>query len=98
MTDILESNVVSQKMQALGDWSLSADGRSIAHTFQFADFIQAFSFMTQVALIAEKQNHHPDWSNSWNKVEINLTSHDVGGISERDIKLALAINVIASNF
>ena len=65
--------------------------------FVFANFAEAFGFMTRVAAIAEAQNHHPDWSNSWNVVEISLRSHDVGGvIAERDVRLAQRINEVLS--
>ncbi len=60
----------------------------------FGNFREAFGFMSQVALLAEKADHHPDWSNSWNRVVIDLTSHDAGGVTERDIALAEAINEI----
>jgi 4a-hydroxytetrahydrobiopterin dehydratase len=59
--------------------------------FVFADFSEAFAFMARVALLAEKADHHPDWSNSWNKVLIELTSHDAGGLTQRDLDLAAAI-------
>ena len=64
----------------LGDWQLSDDRKSIRQSYEFANFAEAWSFMSHVALLAEKMDHHPDWSNSYNKVEINLTSHDVGGL------------------
>ncbi len=64
---------------------------------QFADFSQAFAFMVRVALLAEKADHHPDWSNSWNTVVIDLVSHDAGGVTERDRHLAIAINALASS-
>jgi 4a-hydroxytetrahydrobiopterin dehydratase len=60
----------------------------------FADFSEAFGFMARVALAAEKANHHPDWSNSWNTVVIDLVSHDAGGLTERDTALAIAINAL----
>lgn len=60
--------------------------------FTFSDFSEAWAFMARVALLAEKANHHPDWSNSWNRVTIELTSHDAGAVTDRDIKLATAIN------
>jgi 4a-hydroxytetrahydrobiopterin dehydratase len=60
--------------------------------FRFDDFSAAFAFMTRVALLAEKADHHPDWSNSWNKVVVELTSHDAGGLTQRDLDLATAID------
>lgn len=63
--------------------------------FRFADFSEAFAFMTRVALAAEAANHHPDWSNSWNRVVIDLVSHDAGGITDRDRQLAAVINDLA---
>ena len=66
--------------------------------FRFADFATAFAFMTRVAAVAEEQNHHPDWSNSWNRVVIELRSHDTGAITERDRRLAAAIDEIAPEF
>ena len=62
----------------------------------FADFSEAWAFMNRVALLAEKNNHHPDWSNSWNKVVIDLVSHDAGGITDRDRQLAEQINKMVS--
>ena len=73
-------------------WTL--EGTKLRREFAFADFAQAFAFMTRVALAAEKANHHPDWSNSWNKVTIELTSHDVKGLSKRDLDLAAAIDAM----
>lgn len=74
-------------------WKLSA-GR-LRREFVFADFSEAFAFMTRIALLAEGANHHPDWSNSWSKVVIELSSHDVKGLSQRDFTLAQAIDRIA---
>ena len=71
-------------------WSL-ADGK-LHREIEFHDFVEAFGFMSMVALLAEKTNHHPDWSNSWNKVVIDLMSHDTGEITDRDRDLANAIN------
>ena len=75
----------------LSDWSLARDGKAIERTFTFADFNEAFGFMTRVALLADKQDHHPEWFNVWNRVEITLTTHDACGLSARDVKLAKAI-------
>ena len=63
--------------------------------FAFADFVEAFGFMASVALVAEKMDHHPDWSNSWNKVVVDLSSHDAGAITERDVELARRIDELA---
>jgi 4a-hydroxytetrahydrobiopterin dehydratase len=75
-----------------GQWKLAADKKSIHQSFKFKSFMEAFSFMTHVALLAEKMDHHPEWSNVYNKVEITLTTHDSGGVTTRDIKLAEAID------
>ena len=75
----------------LPGWSLARDGKAIERTFTFADFNEAFGFMTRVALLADKQDHHPEWFNVWNRVEMTLTTHDAGGLSARDVKLAKAI-------
>ena len=69
------------------------DGK-LHREFTFANFSEAFGFMSRVALAAEKADHHPDWSNAWNKVVIDLVSHDKGGITDRDISLADAINAL----
>ena len=76
----------------LPDWTLRGDGLAIERTFKFADFSEAFAFMTRVALLAEKADHHPEWSNVYNRVEITLTTHDAGGLSRRDGDLAKAID------
>lgn len=66
------------------DWTLRADGLALERTFRFADFNEAFGFMTRVAIYAEKADHHPEWFNVYNRVEITLTTHDAGGVSARD--------------
>jgi 4a-hydroxytetrahydrobiopterin dehydratase len=77
---------------SLPGWSL-VDGReAIERRFQFRDFNEAWGFMNRVALLAESQNHHPEWSNVWNRVRIELSTHDAGGLTDNDVKLARAIN------
>lgn len=66
------------------EWTLRADGLALQRTFRFADFNAAFGFMTRVAIYADKADHHPEWFNVYNRVEITLTTHDAGGISARD--------------
>jgi 4a-hydroxytetrahydrobiopterin dehydratase len=80
--------------RTLPDWRL-VDGRdAIARQFKFADFSAAWGFMTRVALAAEKLDHHPEWSNVWNRVDIVLSTHDAGGLSARDVALAQAIDAL----
>ena len=79
----------------LPGWA-AADGReAIVRSFKFADFNAAFAFMTEVALSASKLDHHPEWSNVYNKVEVLLTTHESGGVTERDIKLAKIMDTAA---
>ncbi|MXO56420.1 4a-hydroxytetrahydrobiopterin dehydratase [Pontixanthobacter gangjinensis] len=78
----------------LPGWSLRSDGKAIERTFEFADFVRAFGFMSSVAILAEKQDHHPEWFNVYNKVEMTLTTHDAGGLSQRDATLAEAIEAL----
>ena len=85
---------ITSHLPTVPEWSL-VDGK-LRRTFQLASFVKAFGFMTSVALIAETMGHHPEWSNVYNRVTIALTTHDVGGISERDFALAKAIDDIAS--
>ena len=77
-------------------WTLLSDRDAIQKTFLFTDFNQAFGFMSQVALQAEKMNHHPEWFNVWNRVEITLTTHDAGGLSTLDLELARQADTFAA--
>lgn len=79
----------------LPSWRTLPDRDAIHRAFAFPDFSAAFGFMARVALLAEKHDHHPEWSNVYNKVEIVLSTHDAGGLTARDIKLAEAIDAIA---
>lgn len=79
-------------LEGLPEWDHDDARDAITRSFTFDDFSQAFAFMTQVALLAEKADHHPEWSNVWNRVDILLTTHDAGGLSERDIEMAQAID------
>ena len=70
------------------------DGKALHRQFVFKNFSEAWAFMSRVALLAEARDHHPNWSNVWNKVEITLTTHDAGGLTEKDLSLAAAINAL----
>ena len=76
-------------------WTASADGVALVKSFRFADFSESFAFLTRVALHAEKVDHHPEFTSVWNRVDFRLTSHDKGGVTERDVALADAIDRLA---
>ena len=76
------------------DWALARNGAAIGRRFTFADFSAAWAFMSRVALLAETHDHHPEWSNVYNRVDIALTTHDAGGLSARDARLAAAIDAL----
>ncbi|MFM2148179.1 MAG: hypothetical protein RLZZ187_485 [Pseudomonadota bacterium] len=80
--------------QTLPGWTPVEGRDAIQRSFRFRDFSEAFGFMARVALLAEAQDHHPEWSNVWNRVEIVLSTHDAGGLSARDVRLAQAINAL----
>ena len=81
-------------LTSLPDWTLRDDGQAIVRKLTFGDFGEAFGFMTRVAIAADKADHHPEWCNVYNRVEITLTTHDAGGLSKRDIALAEAIDAM----
>lgn len=81
-------------LDRLDEWDYDEARDALSRRFLFADFSESFAFMTRVALLAEAQDHHPEWSNVWNRVDIILTTHDAGGLSARDIKMARAIEAL----
>lgn len=89
----LDDDQIASHLAKLDGWSL--ENGKIHKDFQFADFIEAFGFMTRVALAAEAMQHHPEWFNVWNRVSIDLATHDVGGISTSDFELASKIDALA---
>lgn len=90
--DRLDDAAIRSRLEQVDGWTLE-NGR-IRRSFEFDDFVRAFGFMTAVALAAERMNHHPDWSNVYNRVEISLSSHDVDGLSDRDFRLAQRIDAL----
>ena len=90
MISLIEKNQLDSFIEKNPSWII--DNKTIKKEFKFENFIEAFGFMSKVALLSEKIDHHPDWQNTYNKVKINLTTHDKGGITTNDIKLAEAID------
>jgi len=86
----LDDSAITAALASVPGWARNGDG--IERSYRFADFVAAFAFMTRVALLAEKADHHPEWSNVYNRVEIRLTTHDAGGLSTRDFALAKLID------
>ena len=94
MVEQLSQAERADTLDGLPDWDVDEARDAITRTFTFDDFSQAFAFMTQVALLAEKAGHHPEWSNVYNRVDVLLTTHDAGGLSERDIDMAQKIDAL----
>jgi 4a-hydroxytetrahydrobiopterin dehydratase len=97
MTDTLTEAERAEHLPALesAGWSLTPGRDAIAKSFKFGSFVEAWGFMSRIALAAEKMNHHPEWSNVYNRVEITLSTHDAGGLSPLDVKLARKIDSYA---
>ncbi|HEX7096905.1 MAG TPA: 4a-hydroxytetrahydrobiopterin dehydratase [Acidimicrobiales bacterium] len=89
-TELLAEDAIAERLAALPRWNRR--GSCLHRELSFRDFTEAFGFMTMVALVAERLNHHPDWSNSWNRVVIDITNHAAGGLTEIDFELASAID------
>ena len=90
----LDADDLTTRLAALPGWRLQAD--KLHREYRFADFVEAFSFMTAAALVAERMNHHPEWGNVWNTVRIDLTTHDARGITAKDFALAEAMERLAT--
>ena len=96
MVEPLSEAERADALDGLADWDYDEARDAITRRFTFKDFNQAFGFMTRVALLADKADHHPEWSNVWNRVDILLTTHDADGLSTRDIQMAQAIDKLLS--
>ena len=88
MTEKLEKEKADVEIAALEGWKRSENRDAMEKSYRFKNFNEAFAFMTRVALMAEKMDHHPEWFNVYNRVDVTLTTHDAGGLSEKDVKLA----------
>jgi len=95
MPHLLSDSELKTALGELPGWEVGSDGKAITRVFQFKTFSEAFGFMSRVALAAEKLDHHPDWSNSYNRVAVSLSTHSAKGVTELDIKLAKRINISA---
>lgn len=93
----IDENEARERLKTLDGWHLRADGKALERKFKFRTFNEAFGFMARSALSAEKMNHHPDWSNVYNRVNVALTTHDTGGLTELDFRLAKAMNRAAGD-
>jgi 4a-hydroxytetrahydrobiopterin dehydratase len=98
MVERLSAEGRKSALKGLPGWSELTDREAITRTFAFKDFNEAFGFMARAALVAEKSDHHPEWRNVYKTVEVVLATHDAGGVTARDIKLAQAMNAIAGQF
>lgn len=96
MIEQLDEEERAAALDALGDWDYDETRDALIRQFVFADFVEAFGFMTRVAILAEKADHHPEWSNVYNRVDVLLTTHDAGGLSKRDVALATAIDALVA--
>ena len=90
----LTDDEITAALTGLPGWALDAERTGITRSLKFTDFVEAFGFMTKVALLAEKADHHPEWSNVYNRVEVRLSTHDCGGLSKRDMALAGKIDAL----
>jgi 4a-hydroxytetrahydrobiopterin dehydratase len=95
MVQRLTAEARQSALKALSGWSEVKGREAIGKTFVFKDFNEAFGFMARAALVAEKRDHHPEWSNVYKTVEVVLSTHDAGGVTEKDVELARAMNAIA---
>lgn len=93
----LSEAAVREALESLPGWAISRGGNAISRTFTFANFGEAFAFMTRAALAAEKMNHHPEWSNVYKTVNVELTTHDAGGLTELDLELARKMSRFAKD-
>ena len=96
MADIIAADALALALKELPGWEMAQGGKALVRKFVFANFNAAFGFMARAALIAEKSDHHPDWTNVYKTVEVTLTTHDAGGVTDKDISFAKAMDKIAA--
>ena len=91
----LDASAREAALKSLSDWTYDAEQDAITRSYKFGSFVEAFGFMARVALLAEKADHHPEWFNVYSRVDVRLTTHDAGGLTQKDIDLALAMDAAA---
>ena len=96
MVEKLEGDARRAMLAELPAWSDDGERDAVTRSFKFSDFSEAFAFMTRVALAAEQADHHPEWSNVWNKVDVLLTTHSAGGVTQKDVDLAKRMDAFAA--
>ena len=94
-TPKLDADDIAKRLTGIPGWTLR--GGKLHREYKFADFVEAFGFMARVALVAERMDHHPEWQNTWNAVVVDLTTHDAGGITAKDVELAAAMERLAGS-
>jgi len=92
-----DSTAISELLATVSSWEIDAGETALSKTFKFANFSEAFGFMTRAALVAEKLDHHPEWKNVYRTVEVRLTTHDAGGLTALDFDLAIAMDRIVGS-
>ena len=92
----IDPATLRERMLGLPEWTLDEQQRAISRHFRFHDFAQAFGFMSQMAIVSEKMDHHPEWFNVYKKVDVMLTTHSAGGVTELDFKLAVLMDLAAA--
>ncbi|WP_137133827.1 4a-hydroxytetrahydrobiopterin dehydratase [Rhizobium sp. FKY42] len=93
----LKASEIETELASLSGWRLREDGLAICKTFKFRNFVEAFGFMVECALVAEKLDHHPEWFNVYSRVDVTLTTHDAQGVTELDVKLAHAMECASTH-
>ncbi|MES2290265.1 MAG: 4a-hydroxytetrahydrobiopterin dehydratase [Pseudomonadota bacterium] len=96
MIEQLTEDERAEVLDELDEWDFDEARDGLTRQFVFADFVEAFGFMTRVAILAEKADHHPEWSNVYNRVDVLLTTHDAGGLSQRDVDMARAMDALVA--
>lgn len=94
MRELLNQSALLKAISSLNGWEIATDNKSIAKSYKFKDFVSVMKYLNKVAIVAEEMDHHPSWSNSYNRLDVELTTHSIGGITQLDIELAKAMDAL----